>query len=52
MRDIKKPRIGLVGEILVKFHPTANNKVVELVEAEANTAGEAMSLQPVGIVGG
>ncbi len=34
LRDIKKPRVGLVGEILVKFHPTANNKVVELVEAE------------------
>ncbi|MBP5781324.1 MAG: 2-hydroxyacyl-CoA dehydratase, partial [Clostridia bacterium] len=38
LRDIKKPRIGLVGEILVKFHPTANNKVVELVEAEGAEA--------------
>ncbi|MBO4327604.1 MAG: 2-hydroxyacyl-CoA dehydratase [Clostridia bacterium] len=36
--DIKKPRIGLVGEILVKFHPTANNKVVELVESEGAEA--------------
>ncbi len=38
LRDVKKPRIGLVGEILVKFHPTANNKVVELVEAEGGEA--------------
>ena len=30
----KKPRVGLVGEILVKFHPTANNNVVDVVEAE------------------
>lgn len=36
--DIKKPKVGLVGEILVKFHPTANNNVVELVEAEGAEA--------------
>jgi predicted CoA-substrate-specific enzyme activase len=29
-----KPRVGLVGEILVKFHPTANNQVVDVIEAE------------------
>ncbi len=29
-----KPRVGLVGEILVKFHPTANNNVVDVVERE------------------
>ena len=29
-----KPRVGVVGEILVKFHPTANNQVVEVIEAE------------------
>ena len=23
--DMKKPRVGIVGEILVKFHPAANN---------------------------
>ena len=33
-----KPKVGLVGEILVKFHPTANNKVVDLVEAEGAEA--------------
>ncbi|MBP5729989.1 MAG: 2-hydroxyacyl-CoA dehydratase, partial [Clostridia bacterium] len=38
LRDVIKPRVGLVGEILVKFHPTANNKVVELVEAEGGEA--------------
>ncbi|MEG0459877.1 acyl-CoA dehydratase activase-related protein [Gordonibacter sp.] len=29
-----KPRVGVVGEILVKFHPTANNQVVEVIEHE------------------
>ena len=29
-----KPRVGVVGEILVKFHPTANNQVVEVIERE------------------
>jgi len=32
--DIKKPRVGVVGEILVKYHPLANNNVVELLEQE------------------
>ncbi len=30
--DVKKPKVGLVGEILVKFHPTANNSVVNVIE--------------------
>ena len=37
-----KPRVGVVGEILVKFHPTANNQVVEVIEkegCEANVPG-------------
>lgn len=29
-----KPRVGVVGEILVKFHPTANNQVVDVIERE------------------
>ena len=33
-RDVQKPRVGIVGEILVKFSPLANNHVVELLEAE------------------
>lgn len=36
--DERKPRVGLVGEILVKFHPTANNNVVDIVEAEGAEA--------------
>lgn len=36
--NIKKPRVGLVGEILVKFHPTANNNVVDIVEQEGGEA--------------
>jgi predicted nucleotide-binding protein (sugar kinase/HSP70/actin superfamily) len=34
LRLAAKPKVGLVGEILVKFHPTANNGIVELLEAE------------------
>ncbi len=37
-RDLKKPRVGIVGEILVKFHPEANNHLVELLEAEGAEA--------------
>lgn len=34
VNDRSKPRVGVVGEILVKFHPTANNRVVDVIEAE------------------
>ena len=33
-----KPKVSLVGEILVKFHPTANNSVVDIVEREGAEA--------------
>ena len=36
--DIKKPRVGIVGEILVKFLPSANNYLVDLLEAEGAEA--------------
>lgn len=36
--DIQKPKVGLVGEILVKFHPTANNNIVEMIEKEGAEA--------------
>ncbi len=36
--DVKKPRVGIVGEILVKFLPLANNYLVELLEAEGAEA--------------
>lgn len=29
-----KPRVGVVGEILVKFHPTANNQIIDIIENE------------------
>ncbi|MBU5333948.1 2-hydroxyacyl-CoA dehydratase [Anaerocolumna aminovalerica] len=38
LKDIKKPRVGIVGEILVKFSPAANNYLVELLEAEGAEA--------------
>lgn len=34
----KKPRVGIVGEILVKFLPSANNYLVELLESEGAEA--------------
>ncbi len=36
--DEVKPRVGIVGEILVKFSPTANNHLVELLEREGAEA--------------
>lgn len=36
--ELKKPRVGIVGEILVKFLPSANNFLVELLEAEGAEA--------------
>ena len=36
--DIKKPKVGIVGEILVKFMPLANNFIVELLEEEGAEA--------------
>ncbi len=38
LRDIKKPRVGIVGEILVKFSPAGNNHLVELLESEGAEA--------------
>ena len=34
----KKPKVGVVGEILVKYSPTANNDIVRLLEAEGAEA--------------
>jgi predicted nucleotide-binding protein (sugar kinase/HSP70/actin superfamily) len=39
LHDVKKPKVGLVGEILVKYHPTANNQAIEVIE---NEGGEAV----------
>lgn len=34
----KKPRVGIVGEILVKFHPYANNQLIDIIEEEGGEA--------------
>ena len=39
--DMVKPKVGVVGEILVKYHPTANNDIVGVIEEEG---GEAVVL--------
>lgn len=36
--DEVKPRVGVVGEILVKYHPTANNDIVTVLEQEGAEA--------------
>lgn len=36
--SVKKPRVGVVGEILVKYMPLANNHIVELLEREGAEA--------------
>lgn len=33
-----KPKVGIVGEILIKFHPEANNRAVDVIEAEGGEA--------------
>ncbi len=38
IEDTKKPKVGIVGEILVKYHPTANNQIVDVVEKEGAEA--------------
>lgn len=34
----KKPKVGIVGEILVKFHPGANNNIIDVIEQEGGEA--------------
>ncbi|MBZ2175822.1 2-hydroxyacyl-CoA dehydratase [Schnuerera sp. xch1] len=36
--DLVKPKVGVVGEILVKYHPEANNQIVKLLEEEGAEA--------------
>lgn len=38
INNIQKPKVGIVGEILVKFHPTANNNIVDIIEREGAEA--------------
>lgn len=34
LRDERKPRVAIVGEILIKLHPTANNELIQMLEDE------------------
>lgn len=34
VEDIIKPKVGVVGEILVKYNPTANNDIISILEKE------------------
>ncbi len=38
VKSVQKPRVGIVGEILVKFSPAGNNHLVELLEKEGAEA--------------
>ena len=38
IRGLTKPKVGVVGEIYVKYHPLANNNLVEILEAEGAEA--------------
>ena len=42
----QKPRVGVVGEILVKYAPTANNDIVSIIE---NEGGEAVVPDLIGL---
>ena len=45
--DAVKPRVGVVGEILVKYSKTANNDIVSIIEEEG---GEAVVLDLIGFM--
>lgn len=36
LKKVLKPKVGIVGEILVKYSPLANNNLVELLEKEGS----------------
>ena len=38
IREVEKPKVGVVGEILVKFHPDANNDVMQVIVDEGGEA--------------
>lgn len=37
-KETPRPRVGIVGEILVKYHANANERLVELIEEEGGEA--------------
>lgn len=32
--SIEKPKVGIVGEVLIKYHPFGNNHVIDVLEKE------------------
>ena len=42
VKEQKKPRVGLVGEILVKYHPYANNDMVSFLEVRCRNGGPTL----------
>ena len=32
--EIQKPKVGIVGEVLIKYHPFGNNEVIKVLEEE------------------
>ena len=46
-RDIKKPKVGIVGEILIKYHAYGNDNLVKRLEAEG---AEVFSPELMGFV--
>ena len=38
IKETNKPKVGVVGEILVKFHPDANNNVMQVIVDEGGEA--------------
>ena len=38
LEEVEKPKVGIVGEILVKYHPNANNELVQIIEDEGGEA--------------
>ena len=38
LSEERKPRVGLVGEVLLKYHPDANNNAARIVEEEGGEA--------------
>ncbi|WP_339361937.1 acyl-CoA dehydratase activase-related protein [Vallitalea maricola] len=36
--DVRKPKVGLTGEIFVKFNPFSNNQIVKMIEKEGGEA--------------
>ena len=38
IRQEKRPKVGVVGEIYLKYNPTANNSIMDIIEAEGGEA--------------